>query len=133
MNVLIPVPPGELADKITILEIKSRRVKDKKKLGTVKNELKLLKAEMAKLLKENPKIKSRFTLLKKKLRGINLKLWNIEDVIRKLEAKKDFGAGFIQTARAVYITNDLRSEAKNKINSLFGSKLYEVKHYVKYK
>lgn len=133
MNVMIPVPPGELADKITILEIKSRRVKDKKKLGTVKNELKLLKAEMAKLLKENPKIKSRFTLLKKKLRGINLKLWNIEDVIRKLEAKKDFGAGFIQTARAVYITNDLRSETKNKINSLFGSKLYEVKHYVKYK
>jgi hypothetical protein len=133
MNVLIPVPPGELADKITILEIKSRRVKDKKKLGTVKNELKLLKAEMAKLLKENPKIKSRFTLLKKKLRGINLKLWNIEDVIRKLEAKKDFGVAFIQTARAVYITNDLRSEAKNKINSLFGSKLYEVKHYVKYK
>lgn len=133
MIVMIPVPPGELADKITILEIKSRKVKDKTKLAAVKNELKLLKSSLEKLLKEYPKAKSKFVVLKKKLYGINLKLWNIEDVIRKLEAKKDFGAGFIQTARAVYITNDLRSETKNKINSLFGSKLYEVKHYVKYK
>ena len=133
MIVMIPVPPGELADKITILEIKSRKVKDKTKLATVKKELNLLKSSLEKLLKEYPNTKRKFAVLKKKLRGINLKLWNIEDVIRKLEAKKDFGAEFIKTARAVYITNDLRSETKNKINSMFGSKLYEVKHYVKYK
>jgi septal ring factor EnvC (AmiA/AmiB activator) len=133
MNVAIFVPPGELADKITILEIKSRRVKDTKKLASVKKELGLLKISLAELLKENKNKKIRLSTLKKKLYGINAKLWDIEDEIRKLELKKDFGEKFIRLARAVYITNDERSKAKSAINTLFGSQLNEVKQYVKYK
>jgi hypothetical protein len=133
MNVAIFVPPGELADKITILEIKSRRVKDTKKLASVKKELGLLKISLAELLKENKNKKIRLSALKKKLYGINAKLWDIEDEIRKLELKKDFGEKFIRLARAVYITNDERSKAKSAINTLFGSQLNEVKQYVKYK
>jgi septal ring factor EnvC (AmiA/AmiB activator) len=133
MNVAIFVPPGELADKITILEIKSRRVKDTKKLASVKKELGLLKISLAELLKENKNKKIRLSTLKKKLYGINAKLWDIEDEIRKLELKKDFGEKFIRLARSVYITNDERSKAKSAINTLFGSQLNEVKQYVKYK
>jgi hypothetical protein len=120
-------------DKITILEIKSRRVKDKKKLASVKKELGLLKISLADLLKENKSKKIKFSGLKKKLYAINVKLWDIEDEIRKLEVKKDFGEKFVQLARSVYITNDERSKAKNAVNTLFGSQLNEVKQYVKYK
>lgn len=133
MNVTIHVPPGELVDKITILEIKSRRVKDRTKLTLVKKELKLLKGSLALLIKEHKGKAAKLDLLKKELYKINLTLWNIEDVIRRLEAKKDFGQQFIKTARSVYITNDKRSVLKNKISSLFGSTLKEVKHYIKYK
>lgn len=133
MNVTIHVPPGELVDKITILEIKSRRIKDKTKLTLVKKELKLLKSSLILLLKEHKGKTAKCNLLKKELYKINLTLWNIEDVIRRLEAKKDFGEQFIKTARSVYITNDKRSVVKNKISSLFGSTLKEVKHYIKYK
>lgn len=133
MNVVILVPPGEMADKITILEIKSRRVKDKHKLALVKKELRLLRITQATLLKEHKTKKIKFTALKKKLYSVNLKLWNIEDEIRKLEAKKDFDEGFIKLARSVYITNDMRAKIKNDINALFGSSLREVKQYVNYK
>ncbi len=132
INVLITVPPGELIDKITILEIKSRRVKDKKKLAVVKKELGLLKITLNELLKLNRAKRVKLAASKKKLYGINIKLWNVEDEIRKLEAKKDFGGKFIALARSVYITNDMRSKVKNEISSLFGSALSEVKQYVKY-
>ncbi len=133
MNVIIMVPPGELADKITILEIKSRKIKNTGKLSYVKKELKLLSITLAILLKENKAKSSSFKKLKTKLYKINLQLWDIEDSIRRLEAKKDFGKKFIQLARSVYITNDERAEVKNKINGLFGSTLKEVKQYIKYK
>jgi hypothetical protein len=71
--------------------------------------------------------------LKLKLHGINLKLWNIENVIRSLEAGEDFGKKFVDYARRVYITNDKRSEVKNEINRLFGSTITEIKEYSKYK
>lgn len=133
MNILILVPPGELTDKITILEIKSRRVKDKSKLKTIHTDLKLLKSSLTTLLKQHKNKKVKFAALKKKLYAINVRLWDIENVIRTLEDKKDFGKKFIETARLVYITNDERSTVKNKINSLFGSSLREVKQYSKYK
>lgn len=133
MNVSILVPPGELTDKITILEIKSRRVKDKNKLSTVREDLRLLKSSLAGLLNEHKNKAVKFRTLKKKLYNINVQLWDIENVIRALEDKKDFGKKFVETARAVYITNDKRSAVKNEINSLFGSSLREVKQYSKYK
>jgi hypothetical protein len=134
MNVVVLVSPGELLDKITILEIKMVKIKNKEKLVYVKNELKLLKANLSTLMVsvEHKKLLPRLKKLKLNLHGINLKLWNIENVIRNLEAKKDFGNKFVEYARRVYITNDKRSGIKNEINRLFGSTITEVKEYSKY-
>lgn len=135
MNVVVLVSPGELIDKITILEIKLVKIKNKQKLLAVKNELKLLKANLSTLMSsvEHKKLLSPLKKLKSTLHGINLKLWNIENVIRGLEAKKDFKSRFVDYARRVYITNDKRSEVKSEINKLFGSTITEVKEYSKYK
>ena len=135
MNVVVLVSPGELLDKITILEIKLVKIKNAEKLKAVRNELKLLKANLATLMTsvEHKKLIPQLKSLKSELYGINLKLWNIENIIRSLEAKKDFKSKFIDYARRVYITNDKRSEVKNGINKLFGSTITEVKEYSKYK
>lgn len=133
MNVVITVPPGELVDKITILEIKQKKVKDKPKLSIVKKDLGLLKITLSVLLKASRGKALQFKRLKLRLYAINLRLWNIENVIRELEDKKEFGRKFITAARSVYITNDKRSKVKNEINTLFGSSLSEVKQYSKYK
>lgn len=128
MNIRIPVSPGELIDKITILEIKRSRIKEKTKLSAVKEELLMLKA----LAKKYSLHSGQFKILTKKLYNVNLKLWITEDKIRKKEAINKFDGDFIKLARAVYITNDKRSEIKNKINLLAGSSLKEIKQYTEY-
>lgn len=128
MKIRIPVSPGELIDKITILEIKRSRIKEKTKLSAVKEELLQLTA----LAKKYSLHKGQFKILTKKLYNVNLKLWITEDKIRKKEAIKKFDSDFIKLARAVYITNDKRSEIKNKINLLAGSSLKEIKQYTEY-
>lgn len=133
MNAAIMVSPGELFDKVTILEIKKRKIKNVKKLESVNKELALLKLSMKTLMKQKENKKISLLKLKSELKAANLKLWNIENVIRQMEAKKDFGPAFIKKAREVYITNDRRSEIKNKINMLFGSSITEVKQYTRYK
>ncbi len=133
MNAAILVSPGELIDKITILEIKNSRIKQKEKLKAVKSELKLLKITLAEMLKYNKKITVKLSVEKKKLKAVNTQLWNIENSIRAMEAKGKFDKEFIKLARSVYITNDKRSEIKNNINKLFGSSIHEVKQYRSYK
>ncbi|MBZ0201939.1 MAG: DUF6165 family protein [Ignavibacteria bacterium] len=132
MNAVILVSIGELVDKITILEIKKERIKDTTKLRYINKEMKLLKSSLSIALKENKPIQRDLLKLKQDLFAINLQLWNIENIIRKLEADKDFGKKFIANARKVYLTNDKRSALKNEINGLFGSSLNEVKQYTKY-
>jgi len=132
MQVMIPASAGELVDKITILEIKKSRIKDKMKLVHINIELGLLKNSLVEILKQNKKLTTKLAVLKKKLKAINTSLWDTENVIRGLEAKKDFGSKFIQYARSVYITNDKRSEIKAEINKLFGSGINEVKQYTGY-
>ncbi len=133
MNAAILVSPGELIDKITILEIKRSKIKAKQKLSAVTGELKLLKVTLEEILKYNKKITVKLSKEKKNLRAVNLKLWNIENKIRLKEAKGKFDKEFISLARSVYITNDKRSEIKNRINMLFGSTIHEVKQYSRYK
>lgn len=133
MNAAILVSPGELIDKITILEIKKSRIKQKEKLKAVIRELKLLKITLAEMLKYNKKITVKLSGEKKKLKAVNTQLWNIENSIRAKEAKGKFDKEFIKLARSVYITNDKRSEIKNNINKLFGSSIHEVKQYRSYK
>ena len=128
MRVNLPASVGELFDKITILEIKRSKIKDKIKLKIINQELNLLKKVVL-----TKKIKTRnMTSLIKKLKNINLKLWNIEDKLRIFEKKKLFKKDFINYARKVYYMNDKRSYLKNEINKQTNSHISEVKSYEKY-
>ena len=127
MIVNTPISLGELIDKISILIIKEKNIKDNEKLFLIKNELKLLNDAMAKVVPlEN--IKNYLDQLVE----INSQLWKIEDNIRECERKKNFDENFVKLARSVYITNDKRADIKLEINNEFGSKIVEVKSYNKY-
>jgi len=118
---------GELLDKLSILELKQKNISDDKKLANIKfeelNPLALI------IFKENPPIISELYL---KLSQINAKLWKIEDDIRQCEREKSFDSKFVQLARDVYYTNDIRSELKKEINILTKSGLIEEKSYEDY-
>lgn len=122
----IEVSNGEIADKLTIIEIKLERIKDESKLVNLQREYDLLNQAVAQIIsREHP--------LYIELYNINTQLWDIEDHIRDLERKKDFGDDFIQTARSVYFINDQRSDVKRRINEITGSALIEEKSYEEYK
>jgi hypothetical protein len=125
MLIKIPVSAGELVDKITILEIKKIKIKDKNKLNEIKKEHKYLKEILIKKIKLDKKIKHEISSLKK----INLLLWNIEDGKRAAERNKEFGKKFIVLARDVYIYNDKRALIKLKINQMTKSSIVEVKSH----
>ena len=122
------ISAGELFDKISILEIKKNKIKDKTKRNIVLKELSSLQETVNKNIEKSKSL----TKLYKKLKTINLKLWKIEDDIRDCERKRNFKNKFIKLARAVYFTNDDRSRVKNKINRLTKSNISEVKSYKKY-
>ena len=128
MKINVPASVGELFDKITILEIKKKKIKDKEKLKHVNTELNLLNKVVTKKKINKRKILKLINALK----SINLKLWNVEDKLRKLEKEKSFKSLFIQKARSVYILNDKRSVMKNNINIETNSNVNEVKSYEKY-
>ena len=128
MKVNIPISLGELLDKISILEIKNKKILDESKILNIKKELNGLK----KVLDELNINLSETNNLYNKLYKINLTLWEIEDSITVLEKNEDFGEKFIELARAVYITNDQRFEVKNDINKLFNSEYVEEKSYEDY-
>ncbi len=128
MKINIPASIGELFDKITILEIKKSKIKDDNKLIFINKELNLLKKVV-----RSKKINTRkLGPLIKKLKNVNLKLWNVEDKLRKFEKNKQFKKDFINYARKVYYTNDKRSILKNEINLKTNSIISEVKSYEKY-
>lgn len=121
----IEVSNGEIADKLTIIEIKLERITDPAKLVNLRNEFEVVDNAMSGIMdKSHP--------LYRKLYEINSRLWEIEDHIRDLERASDFGDDFIQTARSVYFINDERSEVKRRINEITGSNLFEEKSYEKY-
>jgi hypothetical protein len=121
----IEVSNGEIVDKLTIIEIKLKHIQDDNKRKNLQAEFDVLDRAVSQIIAKDHALY--LELLK-----INQELWDIEDTIRDLERDKDFGEAFIQTARAVYFTNDRRSEVKRKINDLTGSNLIEEKSYQKY-
>ena len=127
-EILIPISPGELLDKITILRIKSERISDAEKLANVQKELKMLDAIWSDAVEQDDIIQQ----LTAELTSINEALWDIEDDIRDEERDKRFGERFIALARSVYVTNDKRAEAKKKINLHLGSAIVEEKSYQDY-
>ena len=120
---------GELLDKLSILELKQKNISDDKKLANIKVEFEELNPLALIIFKENPPIISELYL---KLSQINAKLWKIEDDIRQCEREKIFDSKFVQLARDVYYTNDIRSELKKEINILTKSGLIEEKSYEDY-
>ena len=128
MLVNIPVSVGELFDKISILEIKKKKIKNKDHLKIIKYELKQLNLIIKKKKLYSKKIRIEFNRLK----NINLRLWNIEDKKRKYEKSKKFDNNFINLAINVYLLNDKRALIKLNINNLSGSQIKEVKSYEKY-
>ncbi len=128
MEVNIPVSLGELLDKISILEIKNKKILDDTKLVNIKKELSGLRQVLESLNINLSDIND----LYEELYNINLTLWDIEDSIRILEKNESFDKEFIDFARKVYITNDKRFEVKNKINKTFNSKYVEEKSYEDY-
>jgi hypothetical protein len=128
-ELLVPISPGELIDKITILEIKSQRMTDATKLHNVRTELSLLNDTW----KASPYSATDISAEWSGLRDVNGKLWDIEDRIRDKERDGRFDAGFIELARAVYVTNDERAALKKRINTKLGSALVEEKSYADYR
>ena len=128
MKISVPISVGEIFDKISILEIKTKKIKDKSNLKIIKFEL----SELKKIINNKKLNKSYNKIQYQKLLKINNRLWSIEDNKRKYEVTKKFDKKFIELARKVYLLNDKRAEIKNKINVNTGSKIREVKSYKKY-
>ena len=122
-KILAEISAGELIDKITILEIKAEKIKNKDKLIEVSKELTILNATLKKCILDESKILN----FKIKLKDINLKLWNIENAKREAEKNKKFDDEFIKIARNVYKFNDERAKVKLSINNTLGSNIKEVK------
>ena len=127
--ITVPISLGELIDKITILNIKLSEITDEHKLKNVHTELDLLiSLPQYQKVKDNPDVIE----CTEKLYSVNSKLWQIEDEIRDHERQKRFDQDFISLARAVYITNDERSQLKKDINVKYGSQIIEEKSYSAY-
>ncbi len=126
MKIECEVSLGELVDKISILHIKKKNISDEIKQVHIKNELAALENKLDSL-----KLLGMEEFLNE-LIHINSTLWKIEDDIRDKERAKEFDHEFIELARKVYITNDLRFECKNRINQKYASAYVEVKSYQKY-
>lgn len=124
-DILIPVSPGELLDKITILQLKAERIDDPDRLANVRHELALLEAARDAHMTDDPVLAE----LTEALFAINAALWTIEDDIRACDGAGDFGARFIGLAQAVYRTNDRRAAVKKRINLHLGSTIVEEKSY----
>jgi hypothetical protein len=128
-DILIPISPGELLDKITILQIKAERISDPVKVANVKTELDMLN----KVWDESIESDDVIMRLSAELKSINERLWEIEDDIRDEERNRRFGERFVELARSVYVTNDERADAKKKVNLHFHSTIVEEKSYQDYK
>ena len=127
-SISVEVSPGELIDKITILEIKLERMDDEDKLKNVKLEWETLTRARDEAIEATPELEKLTAALKQS----NERLWEIEDDIRDCERDKDFGDRFVELARGVYVNNDQRSRLKREINELLGSRLIEEKSYAAY-
>jgi hypothetical protein len=127
-DILVPISPGELLDKITILRIKAARMDDARKVANVKHELSLLE----KIWNDSGAAAIDLGAEEAALTRVNEALWVIEDDIREEELAMRFGEKFIELARAVYVTNDERAAIKKRINTLSGSTIVEEKSYKQY-
>ncbi len=128
-RIQIPISPGELLDKLSILEIKRERMSDPGKLENVRREHELLSEVWADAGLETDEV----TALRARLLEVNERLWRIEDAIRDCERERNFGERFVSLARSVYLENDERAALKKTINLALGSDIVEEKSYADYR
>jgi len=128
-DVLVPISPGELLDKITILRIKAARITDPAKVGNVRLELSLLETTW----RDSGCAAANIGADERALHDVNERLWDVEDRIREKEAVQTFDRDFIELARAVYICNDERATIKKRVNLALGSRIIEEKSYKPYR
>ena len=128
-DILVPISPGELLDKITILRIKSARITDPAKVGNVRLELRLLENTW----RESGCAAGNISADEHALHDVNERLWDIEDRIREKEAVQTFDRDFIELARSVYVLNDERAAIKKRVNTALGSRIIEEKSYKPYR
>jgi hypothetical protein len=131
-GLLVPVSPGELLDKITILRIKAARIGDGAKLANVRHELEMLEHTWRESPYAGAGPNNDVSAETAALEAVNARLWEIEDDIRDKERARTFDARFIELARSVYIENDERARLKRRINDKLGSAIVEEKSYRKY-
>jgi len=127
-KILAEISPGELLDKISILEIKVAKIKDKKSQEVIRREYEVLMETKKLTIEPSPQIDELYN----KIKIVNLDLWNVEDKIRICEKDKKFKDLFIKLAREVYFKNDERAKIKREINEILDSNFKEIKQYVKY-
>ena len=128
MKIRVDIAPGELIDKLTILEIKLENIKDERKLANIRGEY----AELMQAFRASVMETDRLRALTAELKRINAALWKIEDDIRDQERAGSFGQAFVDLARSVYRTNDRRAAIKREINELLNSAIVEEKSYSSY-
>jgi hypothetical protein len=128
-DILVPLSPGELLDKITILRIKQARILDAAKLANVRLELSLLERTW----RESGAGACDTAVDERALQSVNERLWDIEDRIREKEARQSFDRDFIELARSVYVANDERAAIKKRLNLQLGSRIVEEKSYKQYR
>jgi len=129
LKILAEISVGELFDKITILNIKLKKINDPEKLTNVKTELDILTEQSNKIILDDKDTLNKFV---QELQEINEELWDIENIKREYEANKNFGENFIKISRDVHFKNDIRASLKKEINLLLDSKIVEEKEYSKY-
>ena len=127
-GVSIEISPGELIDKISILEIKEERISEPDKLRNVRHQLRMLQEARERNLDSSVAL----TELEARLKAVNDILWEVEDALRACEAVQDFGPGFVDLARSVYKTNDQRAALKKQIDTLFGAAITDEKQHPTY-
>ena len=127
-GILAQISVGEFLDKITILQIKSERIKDFAKLRNIDQELAILNQIRVEALDSRPELSE----LEAELKKVNEIIWVLEDEVRDHEHRKDFGSNFVSLARSIYQANDRRALLKRQINEIVGSNIIEEKSYTKY-
>ena len=129
MKILAEISVGELFDKITILNIKLKKISDPEKLTNIKTELDILTEQSNKIILDDKDSLNKYV---QELQDINEELWDIENIKREYEANKNFGESFIKISRDVHFKNDIRASLKKEINLISDSKIVEEKEYSKY-
>ena len=129
MKILAEISVGELFDKITILNIKTKKIHNSEKLNNIKKELSFLNHQASSIIIKDQALLNRSI---EKLQLINEELWDIENNKRECEANKDFGEKFIELSRDVHFKNDIRAKIKKEINLLTDSSVIEEKEYSRY-